>query len=927
MVKKVARSVSCQPHVGVEIDKISKRRDFETIKRQADQLEILFNVLHRENCHYEVRYNHNIKEENCIGYYVQKFHLTCDVKAYLPNYQVNISYNSVDSRFFKQAHYKINNDESLIPKDENYVSLKYIPIEFFATNATKIDLTIEQLENIDRLRDRVTAEMRNEGFPEMIHLGTGQREILLLPIDLENSKENVNLIEALLVTLNEMFKNDKAAIDVTADNPSRKLQVNKFKNDVIKEENLLGVTVVKERPEVKQLATLEQIKAFVDKYDKIREPDIGSMPSLPLVYTNVTTKDENITEFQSGMDDCWPDEDQNILPPESKRWNIPEFIEEHGLDLAYTKSWNKDGQIYVLRTCPWNPDHSNDLAYIIAFKNGAVTAGCHHEGCASENWPTLKEKLGIIEERTEGRQKQSTVILDALANYEFFHNWEGEAYAVVPSGNHREILKIKDKKFKRFIQREYYLKKKLAPGKEAIIEALEIAEMKGMYEGEERILEQRVAMTDNNEFFYDLADSDFRVVKITRDECVVSSDLSVNFVRNASMKPQVMPDLTVEPDQLMDLLKQYIRIKKEEDYYLFIVYLITCFIKKIPHPILLLHGEKGAAKSTTMTIVKRIVDPCVQDLLAIPTAIDNLSLILNNHYLPSFDNVGLLTAEQANLLCIAVTGGRRSKRTNYSDTDETFYDLLNCIQITGINFVSSQTDFLDRTITIEQERIKRNERKTEKKLWEAFDQDKPKILGAIFNTLKVAIPIYETVELEEVGRMADFTEWGYAIGQALGDKGDLFLNAYLKNQSKINDEALLSNPVSAAVIAYMRNKETWSGTTTTLLSHLESTAIDECINTRQKVWPADGSALSKRLKEVKSNLEDVGIFYENRRSGNFRQIIITNDHPISKEEEAAYQVERSHCQTNDFSETNVSTITQLDSSFNIIPVSFDDELD
>lgn len=189
----------------------------------------------------------------------------------------------------------------------------------------------------------------------------------------------------------------------------------------------------------------------------------------------------------------------------------------------------------------------------------------------------------------------------------------------------------------------------------------------------------------------------------------------------------------------------------------------------------MLHGEKGAAKSTTMTMVKRIVDPCVQDLLAVPTGIDNLSLILNNHYLPAFDNVGMLTAEQANLLCMAVTGGRRSKRTNYSDADETFYDLLNCVLINGINIVSSQTDFLDRTITIEQELCQKEWKKNRKNSESAFlMRINLKFSVPSSTLLKAAIPIYETVELEEVGRMADFTEWGYAIAQALVTKVKYF---------------------------------------------------------------------------------------------------------------------------------------------------------
>ncbi|MDD3307943.1 MAG: hypothetical protein PHO29_12710 [Acetobacterium sp.] len=835
----------------------------------------------------------NTDKGTVSGYFNDFNQLETSIKPYDGKYNIYNTISTINPSVFSYGTLnKLKEHATTTTKDADITAYQFVFIDIDPIRPSGVSATDEEKAAALVVSEQLKAYFKEMGLPEPFEMDSGNGYHLFLPTNLENTEENKLLIKKILEGLDFRFSSDKAEVDRTTYNPARitKLYGTMACKGENTEERPHRQSKMLHRPEIRKNTTIEQLQAVVA--------------------------------------DCLPEVTQHSLPPEAKRWNIPEFIKEHGLDLAYSKPWNNN-QLHVLRTCPWNKDHTNDSAYIIDYQNGAVDAGCHHNSCANENWQTLKEKLGIAEEKAEGRQKQSSVILGALADCEFFHDWEDEAYAVVPSGNHREILKISGKKFKRFLQSQYFLKKNSVAGKDAVTEALDIAEVKALFEGEERILEQRVAMTDDNEFFYDLVDSDFQVVKITRDACEVISDPPVNFIRRASMKAQVTPDLSVKPDQLIGLLKQYILIKQEDEYYLFVVTLITCFIKKIPHPILMLHGEKGAAKSTTMTMVKRIVDPCVQDLLAVPTGIDNLSLILNNHYLPAFDNVGMLTAEQANLLCMAVTGGRRSKRTNYSDADETFYDLLNCVLINGINIVSSQTDFLDRTITIEQERVKKNERKTEKKLWKAFDEDKPKILGAIFNTIKAAIPIYETVELEEVGRMADFTEWGYAIAQALGDKGEIFLNAYLKNQSKINDEALSSNPVSTSMMSFMRNKEQWSGTKTNLLSLIETTAIEESINIRQKVWPADASAFSKRLKEVKSNLEEVGIFYEERRSGNSRRIVVTNDNPISSEEEAAMQAERSQCQPTDFSRLNLTSSNPDNPFTNIssVPVSIEDELE
>ena len=161
-------------------------------------------------------------------------------------------------------------------------------------------------------------------------------------------------------------------------------------------------------------------------------------------------------------------------------------------------------------------------------------------------------------------------------------------------------------------------------------------------------------------------------------------------------------------------------------------------------------------------------------------------------------------------------------------------------------------------------------------IWNTFNADLPKIMGSIFNILSAAITRRQNLQLEKVGRMADFSYWGYAIAEAMGKNGQEFLEAYLLNQNGVNEEALASNPVATAVIALLRGKYSWSGSVTQLLRELEMTAMQEQINTHQKIWPADANVLSKRLKEVKSNLEEIGVLYEIRHAGDYKKIILTN---------------------------------------------------
>ena len=40
--------------------------------------------------------------------------------------------------------------------------------------------------------------------------------------------------------------------------------------------------------------------------------------------------------------------------------------------------------------CPWNSDHTGGCAWIAELGNGAITAGCQHNGCAGRGWEDLR---------------------------------------------------------------------------------------------------------------------------------------------------------------------------------------------------------------------------------------------------------------------------------------------------------------------------------------------------------------------------------------------------------------------------------------------------------------------------------------------------------------------------------------------------------
>ena len=99
-------------------------------------------------------------------------------------------------------------------------------------------------------------------------------------------------------------------------------------------------------------------------------------------------------------------------------------------------------------------------------------------------------------------------------------------------------------------------------------------------------------------------------------------------------------------------------IKNPKDQLLFKAYLVTLFIPDIAHPILLLKGVKGAAKSILETEVKRIIDPSEIDLLILNKKRNDFIINLAHNYYNAYDNVRKILDWLSSDICAATTGTR-----------------------------------------------------------------------------------------------------------------------------------------------------------------------------------------------------------------------------------------------------------------------------
>lgn len=445
-----------------------------------------------------------------------------------------------------------------------------------------------------------------------------------------------------------------------------------------------------------------------------------------------------------------------------------------------------------------------------------------------------------------------------------FHTETGEPFARVRvSAAHFENLPIRGPEFSAWLKGLAWREMREAINGETLEAVRGVLGAKARFDGSEHRLYNRVAW-HAGAIWYDLADSQWRAIRITADGWQLVTDVPILFRRYAHQRPQVAPP---DPAGKLSEAEPFLNLKREMDAdaravyderYLFLVALISYLVPDIPHPILVLYGEHGAAKTTLSRIARELVDPSAMPTLGEPKR-DEVGQLLQHHYMLPFDNLSFLPGWLSDTLCRAITGEGLSKRALYTDEEDVIFSFRRCILLNGINSVASRADLLDRSLALECQPISDDRRTPERLFWERFETSRSRILGGMFNTLSRTLRLKSGICLSRLPRMADFAEWGCAIAEACGWGKNAFLEAYSREGDARNLVALDSSPVAQALLGFTVEHRDWSGTAADLLCALGVFASSNGIETRVSGWPKQPNVLSRRINEAMPNLRRLGL--------------------------------------------------------------------
>jgi hypothetical protein len=306
----------------------------------------------------------------------------------------------------------------------------------------------------------------------------------------------------------------------------------------------------------------------------------------------------------------------------------------------------------------------------------------------------------------------------------------------------------------------------------------------------------------------------------------------------------------------------------DQAWILILGWLIATFRPRGPYPLLALFAEQGSGKSTTVGLIRSLIDPNAAPLRADPNATHDLMIGANNSWCLAFDNLSTIPSWFSDALCRLCTGGGFAVRELFTDDGEVIFNAQRPVILTSVEEIASRSDLLDRCLVVSLPSIPEDQRRPESEILAAFEAARPRILGALLDAVSTGLRNLPDVKLSKLPRMADFAIWCTSAESGFGWEQGTFQTAYDQLRSETNEIALEALLVSRPLLEILEGGTEWTGTVSELLGEIEAKVSDQV--KLQKGWPKNGRALSGHLSRLAPNLRSADWLVTNERTSRHR---------------------------------------------------------
>jgi hypothetical protein len=422
-------------------------------------------------------------------------------------------------------------------------------------------------------------------------------------------------------------------------------------------------------------------------------------------------------------------------------------------------------------------------------------------------------------------------------------------------------------------------------GREAMDKVLKLLTALAMEHGQTPVY-LRSAPVGTNAFHIDLGDPAGRYVEISqygwtvfdpledREDDPVAITAARPVFRRTAATGALPPPVA---GGSRDLLRELLDLPEDDTRWMLIWgWLVAAFFSEVPRPILWALGPQGSGKSTRARMVLNMVDPAEALGSAPGNSLRDDFVSAAGRFIPSWDNIGTVSAKTSNWMCQIVTKIADDHRKMYSDAGLHIQTIRRSGVATSIVLpFGLGPDALERLVLVELERVAETERRAESQLWADFHRLHPRIFGALLDDVAGALRHLEAVKADKTihpPRMADYAQILYALDAHLGiDRADGYAAAYVASVHTVMADRAESDPLTRGLLAIARAKgNTWHGTVDDLLRRLEPYRPDDY----KAAWPTSPVSLGGALIRGQETLRAVGLTVERRKVRGVRSIVL-----------------------------------------------------
>jgi hypothetical protein len=454
------------------------------------------------------------------------------------------------------------------------------------------------------------------------------------------------------------------------------------------------------------------------------------------------------------------------------------------------------------------------------------------------------------DEQGGGRKPSAATLLVELARayFEVFAAEDGAPYAVALDGPTIALpLRGRDGLRQR-LARLFFAEYGKAASAAALADALAVLEGEAV-EAVRRPVSLRLARDSDGRIVLDLGSADGRCVIVAPGRWHVAERApdGVLFRRSALTGALPEPARGGRVESLFSLLNCDTDAAR-----LIVGWLVAALVPEIDHPILMVSGEQGSAKTTALRTLVNLVDPSPAPTRTAPRDVGAWGAAASASWVCGLDNVSTIPEWFSDALCRAVTGDGLVSRALYTDGDVAVLSFRRVLAMTSIDAGSLRGDLAERLLPVELERIDPTERRSATEVGERAAQVAPEVLAGLLDRLADVLVELPRVRTRELPRLADFARVLHALDAVTG--WDTVAD-YADTASDIAAAVVEADPLAVRVLWLLNRDGKFEGTADELLRMLTP-------EFPPRDWPKAPQSLSARLKRSAPALREQGITVE-----------------------------------------------------------------